>query len=67
MAFAQPFVMNRTTLALEHAIAQLTHAIPNPAWWSGPAAHACALAIERLAHDLRALQGRLGHGWADGH
>ncbi|MDE2592587.1 MAG: hypothetical protein KGL41_07030 [Actinomycetales bacterium] len=59
--------MNRTALAVEHAIAQLSHAIPDPQWWSGPAAQACAISIERLLHDLRALQLRLGNHWADGH
>jgi hypothetical protein len=63
MHLPQPFVMQTTSQAIDHAITMLLHAVPDPAWWSGPAATACADSIERLAADLRGLQSRVNSLW----
>ena len=59
--------MNQMTYAIEQSIANLLHAVPNPQWWSGPAATACAESVERLAADLRSLQSRITAEWSNGH
>jgi hypothetical protein len=51
--------MNQLDFALKTAETRMNFAIPNPNLWSGSAAGACAESIERLVHDLRALQHRL--------
>ena len=55
--------MHKTNYAFDLAVANLLHAVPNPLWWSGAAANACATRIEDAVAELRALEARVDATW----
>jgi hypothetical protein len=51
--------MHSTTHALQQAVTLLLHAVPDPNWWSGTTATACATRIEEVVAQLHALEIRV--------